>query len=65
MYIYIYINIEREREFFNMYLWYIKFHGVMRGITSNTYIQRAMWDQLSDIITFTNLLPIFKFANIS
>ena len=37
----------------------------MRGITSNTFIKKAMWDQLSDIITFTNLLPIFKFANIS
>ena len=48
-----------------MYLWYIKLHGVMRGITSSTFIQKAMWDQLSDIITFTNLLPIFKFANIS
>ena len=36
----------------------------MRGITSRTVTQTAMWDQLSNIITFRSLLLILILANI-
>ena len=67
--IYIYIHIYTYVYIYNIKFLHVslvyKLHGVMRGITSSTFIHKAMWDQLSNIITFTNLLPIFIFANIS